>query len=326
MPVVTAAGERQGRAGQHAQCPDDSHIMRTSRRWMARGAEGWKASARQQDFSKNASARGSFDCPSQNIAWRRTAGLEWRRGHLDQLRHALVLRQLARARNSPLLDVGVGVALDGVGNRRDGLRTGALGDPEQGLAAHLGRRARLARRSTSAARGRRLGVHREGGQGAVDDAARAGSDPPGETSSDTLCGGCAPSSHTTGSPPASIAHPSENVRTRVTARSSTRAKTNSVSGPSSFTECRPATGCRSTSRRACGPGEHRHRVGDPGRAVAGARLLRRTFWSDRYRRPRREPARCQLRRLRGRRHAERHATARLPRSSWRPHFPRISIR
>ena len=56
--------------------------------------------------------------------------------HVDQLRHALVLRQLAEREHRAFLDLGVGIVLDGIGDRARRLPAGLLREPEDGLTAH----------------------------------------------------------------------------------------------------------------------------------------------------------------------------------------------
>ena len=87
--------------------------------------------------SKNLTARGSCDWPSQNIACLRTSGLRFVARDLHQLRHALVLRQLAEREHRLLLHLGVRVVVDGAGDDGDRFLAGLLRQPEERLAADL---------------------------------------------------------------------------------------------------------------------------------------------------------------------------------------------
>ena len=73
--------------------------------------------------AKKSIARGSLDCPSQNIACLRTAGLRVRARDLDEERHAFVLRELAQGEDRLLLHVGIGILLDALGDGAGRLAT-----------------------------------------------------------------------------------------------------------------------------------------------------------------------------------------------------------
>ena len=118
---------------------------------------------RARTSSKNSSARGSRDCPSQNIACLRTAGFRLVRATSISFGTPFVLRQLAEGEHRAFLDLGLGIVLDGLGDRARRLPAGLLREPEDGLAAH-GRAARRSWRhavSVSTASGFAALRHRE---------------------------------------------------------------------------------------------------------------------------------------------------------------------
>jgi hypothetical protein len=187
--------------------------------------------------SKNASARESFDWPSQKKACLRTGGVLVGARGLDQQRHALVPRQLAEREDRLLLDVGLRVLVDRARDRLHGLVAGALGQPEQRLAAHMaavGLRARSIKAAIAAGSAWKASATALVGEllrRARDRSCRR----PGRARKRTLSPGRTPSSQCSVVPPASSAQSGENVRSLVISPASARSSTSISRSPSSLT-------------------------------------------------------------------------------------------
>src|SRR4030095_15209702 len=57
--------------------------------------------------------------------------------HVDQFAYSLAPRQLPEPYHRPLLDLGIRVAIDGVGDSANGFVTGTLSHPEERVGAHV---------------------------------------------------------------------------------------------------------------------------------------------------------------------------------------------
>ena len=166
--------------------------------------------------SKNLSARGSFDCPSQNIACLRTTAFLLFRATSISFGTPVVLGQLAEREDRAPLDLGFRVAIDRFGDRRDGLGARALSEPEQRIGPHSRHRDDRVRWSTSdrvaavpscIASAITAGLTTRSNRSPA-----AGMVLTSEVSHATLSSGFTPSSQTTGRPPASISQSGVAVR------------------------------------------------------------------------------------------------------------------